>query len=242
MYLIFLEVIKVENIKLGNIKKIYDIILIMKLLEVKKELDCIKRTKFGISVPELRKFAKYIAKDNYRDFIENNDYSSFELKLLHAFVIGYIKDDINVLLKYFKDFIPYVDDWGINDSLCQNFKIVRKYQDIVWNFLMQYKNSKKEFESRIVSVTLLSHYLNDEYIDRVIEVLNLLNTDDYYSQMGVAWAIATVMGKYPEVCMKYLKSKNCKLDKITYNKSLQKIRESLRISDEIKRLTNAMKK
>lgn len=214
----------------------------MKLSEVKKELQGIKRTKFGISVPELRKLARYVAKDNYKEFVENDDYSTFELKLLHAFVLGYAKDDINTLLKYFENFIPYVDDWGINDSLCQNFKIARKYPDIVWNFLMKYKGSKKEFESRIVSVTLLSHYLNDEYIDRVIEVLNSLNTDDYYSQMGVAWAIATVMGKYSKKCLAYLKSKNCKLDKITYNKSLQKIRESYRVSNEMKVLTNTMRK
>ena len=214
----------------------------MKLSDIKKELQGIKRTTFGISIPELRKFAKKVAKDSYWEFIENDDYSSFELKLLHAFVIGYIKDDINTLLKYFKDFIPFVDDWAVNDSLCQNFKIARKYPDVVWDFLMQYKASKKEFESRIVSVTLLSHYLNDEYIDKVIEVLNLLNTDDYYSQMGVAWAIATVMGKYSKKCLEYLKSKNCKLDKITYNNTLQKIRESYRVSDEIKALTNAMRK
>ena len=214
----------------------------MELAEVKKELDGIKRTKFGISVPELRKLARRVAKDNYKEFIENDDYSSFELKLLHAFVIGYAKDDIKSLLIYFKDFMPYVDDWGINDSLCQNFKIARKYPQIVWKFLMKYKNSKKEFESRIVSVTLLSHFLNDEYIDKVIEVLNSLNTNDYYSQMGVAWAIATVMGKYPEKCLNYLNSKECNLDKTTFNKSLQKIRESFRVSNEIKKLTNTMRK
>ena len=122
---------------------------------IKKELKKIKRTTFGISIPELRKLARKTAKDNYKEFIENNDFSNYELKLLHAFVIGYIKDDINTVLKYFKDFIPYVDDWAVNDSLCQNFRIARQYPDIVWEFLMRYKESEKEFESRIVSVTLL---------------------------------------------------------------------------------------
>ena len=212
----------------------------MKLEEIKQELNNIKRTQFGISIPELRKFARKIAQNNYAEFLENNDFSSFELRLLHAFVIGYAKDDIKILLKYFKNFIPYVDDWAINDSLCQNFKIARKYPDAVWKFLMNYKNSKKEFESRIVSVVLLSHYLNDEYIDKVIEVLNQLNTDDYYSQMGVAWAVATIMGKYPDKCLNYLKSGNCKLNKITYKKSLQKIRESFRVPNSIKLLTKEM--
>lgn len=206
----------------------------MNLKSVKHELDNIKRTSFGISIPEVRKLAQRIAKNDYKEFLENNDFSSFELKILHAFTIGYIKEDINILLEYFEKFIPQVDDWATNDSLCQNFKIARKEQKTVWDFLMKYKNSAKEFESRIVSVVLLSHYLNNEYIDKVFEVLNELNTDKYYSQMGVAWAIATIMGKYPQKCLKFLKSKNCKLNKTTYKKTLQKIKESFRVSDEIK--------
>lgn len=214
----------------------------MYLNNIKKELAQIKRTSFGISIPDLRKFAKKIAKNDYKKFIETNDFSNYELKLLHAFVIGYAKDDINVLLQYFKNFIPYVNDWAINDSLCQNFKITRLYPDKVWNFLMHYQNSSKEFESRIVAVILLSHYLTDNYIDQVITVLDKLNTDDYYSQMGVAWAFATIMGKYPQKCLNYLQSDQCHLDKITYNKTLQKIRESLKISNNLKLLTSKLKR
>ena len=208
----------------------------MKLSQIKKELDNIKRTTFGISVPELRKYARKIAKEDYKCFVEMDDYSTFELRLLHAFVLGYAKDDIKTLLKYFEKFMPKVDDWAVNDSLCQNFRITRKYPAEVWEFLMKYKNTKKEFESRIVSVVLLSHYLNDAYIDRVIDVLDKLSTEGYYSQMGVAWAVATIMGKYPDKCLAYLKSKDCHLDSITRKKSIQKIRESFRVADEIKEL------
>ena len=213
----------------------------MLLQRIKEDLKNIKRTTFGISVPELRKYAKKIAREDYRAFIEQDDCSTFELRMLHAFVLGYAKDNVKTLLKYFKKFMPYVDDWAVNDSLCQNFTISRKYPEVVWDFLMKYKDSKKEFESRIVSVILLSHYLNDEYIDKVLSVLDSLNTDDYYSQMGVAWAIATVMGKYPEKCINYLKSKDCHLDKITRRKSYQKIKESFRVSDEQKRSIEAIK-
>ena len=219
-----------------------NIIFHMTIKYIKKEINNIERTTFGISIPNLKKFARKIAKENYKDILDYNELETFELRLLYAFTLGYAKDDINILLNYFDKFIPYVNDWAINDSLCQSFKIARKYPDIVWNYLMNYKNSKKEFESRIVSVMLLSHFLNDEYIDKVINVLDNLNTDDYYSQMGVAWAIATIMGKYEDKCINYLKSKNCHLDKITYNKSLQKITESYRVSDKIKKFVKTMKK
>lgn len=207
----------------------------MDLGKVKQDLSEIKCTSFGISIPELRKYAKKIAQ-NYKEFAEINDNSTFELRMLHAFVLGYAKDDIKTLLRYFKRFVPYVNDWAVNDSLCQNFRISRKYPKEVWDFLMKYKDSKKEFENRIVAVILLSHYLNDEYIDRVIDVLDGLNTDDYYSQMGVAWAFATIMGFYPEKCLSYLNSKECHLNSITRKKTYQKIRESLRVPDEIKKL------
>lgn len=214
----------------------------MNLVQVKQALVGIKTTSFGISIPELRKLAQKVARNDYQLFVKEDDYSSFELKLLHAFVLGYAKDDIKTLLKYFKAFIPQVNDWAVNDSLCQNFRIARQYPQEMWRFLEPYMKSKKEFHSRIVAVVLLSHFLNDEYIDRVIGVLDSLNTDKYYAQMGVAWAVATVMGKYPEKCLAYLNSNQCHLDAITYNKSLQKIRESFRVSKKIKEQTKQMKR
>ncbi len=213
----------------------------MDLENIKEILKNIKRTKFGISIPSLRIFAKDLAK-NQKSFINLQDFSSHELKLLYALFIGYLDYDINFLMKYFDNFIKYVDTWDINDLLCQNFKIARKYPKIFFDFLMKYKDTKKEFESRIVSVSLLTHFLNDEYIDKVISILNNLNTDKYYSMMGVAWAIAIIAAKFPEKCLEFLKSKNCNLDKITFNKTLQKIKESFRVKNEIKILIKDMKK
>lgn len=204
----------------------------MNIEEIKYNLSKIKRTTFGISVPELRKFAKQIAKENYGYFLDNNPLDSFELRLLHSFVLGYAKDDVKILINYFEKFIPYVDDWAVCDALCQAFTISRKYPQEVFEMLKKYFNSNKEFESRIVAVVLLSHYLNDNYIDDVFKILDNLNTEKYYARMGVAWAVATIMGKYPEKCLCFLKHNS--LDDKTYKKSLQKIRESFRVSGEIK--------
>ena len=214
----------------------------MQLAEIKREIKNLKRTTFGISIPELKKFARQIARQDYKELLDNNNFETFELRLLHAFVLGYAKDNIQTLWSYFERFMPYVDDWATNDSLCQSFKIARQYPDFVWQHLMKYQNTHKEFESRIVSVMLLSHYLTDKYISKVIKVLDKLNTEEYYAQMGIAWAIATIMAKYPAECLKYLQSDKCHLNKETYNKSLRKIRESFRISNEIKEQVQKLKK
>ena len=41
----------------------------MQLLEVKKEINKIKRTQFGASIPELKKFAKHIAKITIKNLL-----------------------------------------------------------------------------------------------------------------------------------------------------------------------------
>lgn len=214
----------------------------MDINDIRKSIYALKKTTFGYSIPEIRKLAKKGARAGYIKFmgqVKNDDYW---LKIYFAFLIGYMNDDINNLLHYFKKFIPLVNDWAVNDSLCQNFRHAKRYQNEVWSMLMEYKTSKKEFEVRIITVMLLSHFLNDNYIDKVINVINELYLDSYYSKMGVAWAVATIAAKYPQKGMDYLKSENNKLDKWTYNKSLQKIRESYRVSNEIKELTKGMKR
>ena len=215
---------------------------IMSLEDIRKSIHAVKKTKFGYSIPEIRKLAKKGAKLNHIKFLDKIDNDDFWIKIYFAYLIGYIDDDIDVLLKYFEKFMPYVDDWAVNDALCQNFRQARIHQREVLAMLMKYKNSKKEFEVRVVAAVILSHFLNDEYIDKAINILDKLYTDSYYSRMGVAWAVATIVGKYPEKGLAYLKSEDCHLDEWTYNKALQKIRESFRVSENIKMLTKSMKK
>lgn len=204
------------------------------LPQIRQALQALPRTSFGISVPHLRRLARQIAREDYVHFVQINPNTTFELRLLHAFVLGYARDDIQTLLHYFKAFVPLANSWGLTDSLCQNFKIARRYPQEVWQFILRYQKSRREFESRIVSVMLLSHYLTDAYIDRVLEVLNTLSTTAYYSQMGVAWALATALGKYPQQTTAFLRSPACRLDADTYRKTLQKIRESFRVPPALK--------
>lgn len=185
----------------------------------------------GIRLPLLKKIAKQIAKEKRYDFFLEK-HSCFEERTIHAYAIGYLNEPIEVKLKYMKEFIPTINSWSINDSLCQNFKSAREHQEEVYNFLLTMKDTKNEWESRVISVMLLSHFLNETYIDRVFELLDHIYKETYFSKMGVAWALATAMGKFPEETFKYLKKNS--LDTWTYNKALQKMIESYRVSEEDK--------
>ena len=58
--------------------------------------------------------------------------------------------------------------------------------------------------------------------------------------MAVAWAISMCFVKFEGKTMSYLKHNN--LDDFTYNKSLQKICESLRVNKDTKILIKSMKR
>ena len=196
----------------------------------------------GVRIPELRKLAKQIAKEDYEGFLQENTMESFELETLQAFVLGYAKDDIQKLLGHFREFVPQVHDWSVCDSLCQSFRIARTYPQEVFDMLMEYKDSKHEFEVRVVAVTLMSHFLVDVYVDRVIEVLDCLYAEAYYAKMGIAWAVATLMAKYPEKCVAYMQSPANHLDDWTYNKAITKMIESYRVSPEQKAYMRGLKR
>ena len=136
----------------------------------------------GIRLPELRKIAKQIAKEKRYDFFKE-DHTCFEEETIHAYAIGYCKEDISTLLSFVDQYIPRIKSWSTNDSLCQNMKFARKYQKEVFDYLLTLIPQQDEWKSRVVSVTLLSHYLNDEYIDRVLKILDVLYKETYFDSL-----------------------------------------------------------
>ena len=86
----------------------------------------------------------------------------------------------------------------------------------------------------------MDYYLTDEYIDKVLEIYNKIDSDQYYVQMGIAWAISVCFVKYREKTRKILHNNN--LSTFTHNKSIQKIIESTRVDKETKEELKKLKK
>ena len=110
----------------------------------------------------------------------------------------------------------------------------------MWEFIQSYLKSYNEFEIRFAVVIILNYYITEDYIDLVLKTLDNIKHDGYYVKMAVAWAISMCFIKFEEKTMAYLKDNS--LDDFTYNKSLQKISESLRIDKNTKELIKSMKR
>lgn len=194
----------------------------------------------GVRLPLLRQLAKEIAKGDWRNFLSNSKEEYYEEILINGLVIAYAKCDVEERLNYIESFVPKIDDWAICDSFCNTLKFVNKNKEIMWEFIQSYLKSYNEFEIRFAVVIILNYYITEDYIDLVLKTLDNIKHDGYYVKMAVAWAISMCFVKFEEKTMAYLKDNS--LDDFTYNKSLQKICESLRIDKNTKELIKSMKR
>lgn len=193
----------------------------------------------GIRVPILRNLACEIAKEDWREYLKNAKDDYYEEVMLQGMVIGLAKMEFDERIKYVKEFIPKIDNWAVCDVVCSGFKFTKKNMKEIWELLKPYLDSNKEFEIRFAVVMLLDFYITEEYIKDVLEILNNIHHDGYYVKMAVAWAISICYIKFPKETMKLLEKSN--LDTFTYNKALQKITESYRVSKQEKDKIRKMK-
>ena len=194
----------------------------------------------GVRIPILRKIAKEIAKQNAQEFLSKIDNTYYETVMLYGMVIGYAELKLDERQKYLDVFVPKIDNWAVCDCCTSTYKFTKKYLSQMWEYIQKYINSNKEFEIRFAMVMLMTYYLNDQYIDEVLKVLNKIKHDGYYVKMGIAWAISVAFVKYEEKTMRFLKNND--LDDFTYNKALQKIVESNRVDKNTKNEIKEMKR
>lgn len=196
----------------------------------------------GVRIPVLRSYAKKLSKqENIKEYIFFNKTEYYEEVMLQGMLIGLTKNsDIKETLTMLKNFIPKIDNWAVCDICCAGLKIVNKNKDVFWNFIQKYLKSQKEFELRFAIVMMLDYFIDEKYIDRVLTVLDDIKHDAYYVKMAVAWAISVTFVKFQDKTLRYLKNNN--LDDWTYNKSLQKICESLRVDKKTKEKIKRLKR
>ena len=200
-----------------------------------------KRKMLGVKIPILRKLAKKIIANDPEEYLKNAPNEYLEEVVLEGLVIAGLKIDIKAKLEQIKNYIPKIDSWMITDTVCPTIKPRNNELEIVWEFITPYVKSQKEFEIRFAVIMMLDYFLIDEYVDKVIMALDGIKTDKYYAEMAIAWCLAEIGIRYHEKAMKYLSGNN-HLNKVTYQKTLQKMRESYRISEEQKILLKEMKK
>lgn len=191
----------------------------------------------GVRTPELRKYAKQLAKrEDIEEFLHLLPHKYFDENQLHAFIVSEIKDFKSCVVKV-NEFLPYIDNWATCDQLSP--KVFKKHHKELIAYIKEWLESDKVYTVRFGIGMLMEHFLDEDFDISYLETVSNIRSDEYYVNMMIAWYFATALAKQYESVIPFIE--NNSLDIWTHNKAIQKAVESLRISDEKKEFLKNLK-
>lgn len=184
----------------------------------------------GVRTPLLRKLAKEIILNKEdKAFIDILPHKYLEEYLLHSIIISSYKDR-KIVIKELDRLLPYVDNWQVCDSISPiSFKNNKKQ---IIRKVYEWIDSKSIYTQRFGVKMLMTHFLDEEFNRRYLKKVSSIETSEYYLKMMIAWFFATALTKRWDETIIYIENKE--LDTFIHNKTIQKARESYRISDKKK--------
>ena len=192
----------------------------------------------GVRVPVLRQFAKGFFKEpGCAEFLNALPHKYYDENMLHALLISQMKDR-ELLFTHLDAFLPCVDNWAVCDILSP--KALKKYKPELLTKIREWVKSPHTYTCRFGMEMLMSFYLDDDFKPEYLAIPAAVRSDEYYVNMMTAWFFATALAKQWDAALPYLE--NNALDVWTHNKTIQKARESYRITDEQKAYLNTLKR
>ncbi len=185
----------------------------------------------GVRLPLLRKKAAQLAKEDWQAQLAAPD-ESFEEVMLRGMLIGALRLPLEETLALVRDFVPRIDNWAVCDSFCASLRSAKKYKEEYFTLIQQCAKSDRPFEARFAAVMLLDYYKGPEDLDRSLDVYRQIRLPDLYTWMGVAWGYSVFAAT--DFDRTFAAMEQADLPRHTWNKALQKMRESRRITPEQK--------
>lgn len=210
-----------------------------KYREFNRKLAPTKYEMIGVRLPILRNIAKKMT-ENYEESLKFTEFKYFEEVLLYGLTICYIKGDADIKLKYLDEYLKYADNWAHIDSVTMTLKFRQGEKEKVKAKAEEYIVSQQEFVARAGVILIMKHFLGDKEIEDSLKMLEKADSSKYYVSMAVAWCLCDAVIKAPQVAVKCLKNGN--IDAATLSRTLDKCRDSFRISDDLKKEIKEMKK
>lgn len=191
----------------------------------------------GATVPFIRKLAKSCTLDEVLTYPTHEFY---EVDMLKGIVISTCKMPFERKSEYLRSFATTIENWAVCDSC--SVKVPNKERESYFEFFCQLAVSKQTFVARYGITNLMDNYLDDNHVEQIFALLDNVTFGEYYVDMAVAWLVATAMAKCRDVTFAYMNGKGkTVLSAFCYNKSLQKMRDSFRISDSDKEWSKSAK-
>ncbi|MCQ2452122.1 MAG: DNA alkylation repair protein [Oscillospiraceae bacterium] len=192
----------------------------------------------GVRVPRARELAKRLYREgDYHPFLNSLPHLYFDENILHALLISEIKDFDTCMVELEK-FLPYIDNWAVCDILSP--KVFQKRKGQLLTAIQGWVASPLAYTCRFGMEMLMTHFLDDAFLPEYLELPSRVRSQEYYVNMMTAWFFATALAKQWDSAITYLEQN--RLDTWTHNKTIQKARESYRISADQKEYLKTLKR
>lgn len=192
----------------------------------------------GVRVPEVRKLAKSLIRETEAvEFLTSLPHEYYDEDMLHGLLISEEKD-YDLCIALVDAFLPYVDNWAVCDIMSP--KVFRKHKPELMEKIRTWSASAHTYTCRFGLEMLMTHFLDADFQPEYLEIPAAVRSSEYYVNMMIAWFFATALAKQWEATIPYLQQN--RLDPWTHNKTIQKARESYRITSEQKEWLSTLKR
>ena len=192
----------------------------------------------GVRMPDLRRYAKQLAKADNTAFLRELPHRYYEENNLHAALLEQIRDDQTALTEI-ERFLPYLDNWSTCDSFCP--KSLFSKPDQLLLHIRDWLTRNHAYTVRYGLVRLLFWYLDDQHFSTdILELAASVSCEDYYVHMAQAWLFSVALVKQYDATLPYLIQ--ARLPHWVHNKAIQKAVESYRVPKETKIYLKTLKR
>lgn len=193
----------------------------------------------GARIPDLRALARRIVGDDWESFLQYEP-RNFEEEMLRGIVIATAPMPLERRMSLTEGFLAYVDNWATCDVFCSSWKFPRGSEDEVWDFFSGLMSTGTEYGMRVSVVARMSLFKDRRHMERLAEDLVRNDNPGYYYRMGAAWALSVVYVRFPDIATGVLESGE--LEPWTHDRTIQKICESRRVTDEDRRRVRGLRR
>lgn len=180
----------------------------------------------GVRTPVLRQMAKkFTTEEIGREFLKELPHKYFDENQLHGFLISEEKN-FERCISELERFLPYVDNWATCDQTSP--KVFRKHRQELLPYLEKWLHSEHTYTVRFAIGMLMTHFLDEDFEPIYLKWVADVHLKEYYVNMEIAWYFATALAKQWDAAIPFLEEE--RLDRWVHNRTIQKARESYRIS------------
>ena len=192
----------------------------------------------GIRVPVLRHLVKEFKGSKEADsFLSSLPHKYYDENMFHGLLLSEEKD-YEKCISLVEAFLPYVDNWAVCDTMSP--KVFKKHKSELIIKIKEWASSEESYTCRFGIEQLMKHFLDKDFIPEYNDIPASVHSDEYYVKMMIAWYFATALAKQWDDTISYIEN-GC-LDVWVHNKTIQKARESYRITDVQKEYLKRLKR